>query len=443
MFHYPKGWKPGEEEDEVIKDIRDYYKKHPERKPISNKEYNPKEGFYDEPCPDEYTRPKSTQSKNWPILSIVFILIILLLIIIFFLSIKKHTDAEKENENYTSYEIEYTEVNFGEYLNNINNYDNKEVTISGFIYQTSEKRGADNYFVERIVDDLDNEIRLIKTDSAIGKDNIIENAFVNVTGILKKRPSKIDLEVSKIVIASRPSRLVAKTIEADKTEQIKEQSKNETRMTNTLNSLKEKASDFGSETKEFISEKTQEISKSIEQQRIEAQLKEEERYKTMCIGAFDYVNELRSENGRGQIKWDERVYKLAVARSKDMYERNYFDHVTPEGLCVNDFKGDYGLEGYTLAENAGAQYEGYSGSPMSYSSYINAKEQVDGWMRSRGHRYNLMYSRHVFGAIGCYRGACIFLGAHTDNYGLGAGPCATGEQGLAFWESAGRQPGEI
>ena len=159
--------------------------------------------------------------------------------------------------------------------------------------------------------------------------------------------------------------------------------------------------------------------------------------------AYVYLNQIRKQNNRRIIEWDDNLYELAVARSKDMYERNYFDHVTPEGKCVKDFKFAYGVERYTIAENLGALYEGYSDIDMSFSKTIEVKEQVDGWMESRGHRYNLMYPDHVKGAIGCYYGVCAFLGANTDPYGLGAGPCTTGDEGLAYWNSVGKQSGEI
>ena len=61
-------------------------------------------------------------------------------------------------------------------------------------------------------------------------------------------------------------------------------------------------------------------------------------------------------------------------------------------------------------------------------------------MTSRGHRYNLLYPSHIGGAIACYRGYCVFLGLNHDRFGEG---CNTGEEGMAFWNSVGRQPGEL
>jgi uncharacterized protein YkwD len=389
--------------------------------------------------------PKKNHSFFKIIIFILIMIIILFLLYKAFFFIKQYISNEEKNEDKLLYEIEYVPVSFNEYLTNIDEYEGKEVTISGFIYQTTEKRGNYNYYVEKIVDDLDNEIKLSKTDSAIGKENIIENTFVNVTGILKKRPSKIDLEVSRIVITSRPTRLVEKKIKIPEPKPEEEKPKlgetSKNKINTTLNNLKETVYDLGGKTKEVITTETEEISNSIKEYEVESQLKEEERNKRMNMEAFDYVNELRADNDRNPLEWDDNIYELAVARSKDMYDKNYFDHVTPEGLCVKDFRADYGLQGYDLAENVAAEYTGYSEYDMHFSSYTDPKERIDGWMNSRGHRYNLLYASHIKGAVGCYRGVCTFLGANHD--GFGSSPCTTGKEGLAFWETASKAPGEI
>jgi uncharacterized protein YkwD len=168
-----------------------------------------------------------------------------------------------------------------------------------------------------------------------------------------------------------------------------------------------------------------------------------ERAKKEAMEALEYVNRLRAENSRDALQWNDDLYDLGMFRAKDMYTRNYFDHVDPDGKCANSYKSQYSLGQYTLAENAGAVYEGYTDYDMHYASYANPSKQVDGWMESRGHRYNLLYEPHKIGIVACYKGACVFLGGHTQAYGLGAGPCATGEEGQAYWDSVGKQPGEV
>ena len=160
-----------------------------------------------------------------------------------------------------------------------------------------------------------------------------------------------------------------------------------------------------------------------------------------CKIAFNHLNDIRRKNGRKELEWDDRAYKLAVARSKDMSERGYFDHITPEGTCAKDMKSEYGFKsGEILAENCGGMTHYAGGTPIPETS---VNEAVDSWMGSRGHRYNLLYEKHTRGAIGCYKSICVFYGVHNDPYGLGAGPCTSGDTGLAYWESAEKQSGEI
>ena len=453
-FHYPGRWRPSDEKDEVIRDIREYYEKHPERnltfknKTSQHKRVNYSESdFNHKNRPYKDSKPHTLPPNSWSKSLAILTLIILLVMVFLLIKIEKEETLEEENQEKVSY-IEYVQFSFEDYLKNIDDYAGKEITISGYIYQTTEQRGTDNYFVEKIVDDFDNEIRLTKIDSAKGKNNIIENAFVNVTGVLKRRPSKVDLEVSEILPAIRPTRWVEREIEPLKPEEASnikglDNKENRTNIALTLYNLKDKVYILGARSKDYLSGKTKEISESIEEYEAEARLNEQEKMKKDSMDAFSYINQLRTENGRNKIEWSDDVYELALFRSRDMYNRKYFDHVTPEGKCAKDFKAEYGLSDYVLAENIGASMWEYSTDNVDYASYTNPREQVDGWIKSRGHRYNLLYSDHIMGAVACYQGVCAFLGAHAGPWGLGAGPCTTGQEGLAFWRTTSMAPGEI
>ncbi|MBD3387928.1 MAG: hypothetical protein GF416_02665 [Candidatus Altiarchaeales archaeon] len=160
-----------------------------------------------------------------------------------------------------------------------------------------------------------------------------------------------------------------------------------------------------------------------------------------CKNAFEYLNSIRKGYSRTSIKWDERAYYLAVSRSKDMFEKGYFDHVTPEGTCVKDMKGDYGFySAENLAENIGILRRYKNGMPTSSASPANS---IDRWMTSRGHRYNLLYEHHDRGAVGCYKSICTFIGVNHEPLGLGKGECTNGEVSLLYWQTTGKRPDEI
>ncbi len=157
--------------------------------------------------------------------------------------------------------------------------------------------------------------------------------------------------------------------------------------------------------------------------------------------AFDYLNTVRAEHGRAELAWDEISYLLAVYRSKDMSVRGYFDHVTPEGECVKDYKNMFGFGSqYNVAENIGVLAHYDNGMPTKTSTPNDA---VEGWLTSRGHRYNLLHQDHQRGAIGCYKAVCTFIGANNFPSGLGTADCITGEEALRYWADAPPKPDEI
>jgi hypothetical protein len=103
------------------------------------------------------------------------------------------------------------EISFTEYLNNIENYDNKAVTLTGFLSREIEKLGAGGVYTEYIIDDFDNKITLLN----LNKEQI--NLFpkkgkttdlYNVTGKFKRKYQSLDFEVVNIVKTERPVNLI-------------------------------------------------------------------------------------------------------------------------------------------------------------------------------------------------------------------------------------------
>jgi len=170
--------------------------------------------------------------------------------------------------------------------------------------------------------------------------------------------------------------------------------------------------------------------------------------------ALEYLNQIRKKYGREELVWDDRIYRLAVFRSKDMLQKKYFDHVTPEGKCAEDFKKDFSITEYgSFAENLGGMTSYEDGETFKVNVegityYIggepapdtNVKEAIDGWMESRGHRYALLYPYKDYkkSAIGCYKSICTFLVLTTEPF-----QCVRGDEGIAYWKSVGKQAGEI
>ena len=152
--------------------------------------------------------------------------------------------------------------------------------------------------------------------------------------------------------------------------------------------------------------------------------------KEKSIEVYDYINELRVQNGVKKIPWDDKIYELAKYKAEDLSNRNYFDHIDPDGKCAGSYAKQFGMN-YASSSFADNLF-GYS-SP----TFFDQKEAVDSWMNSRGHKYNLLFSGHQKGAFACNNQNCVFIGQGGSGW-----VCDTGEAGLAYWQTASKQPGE-
>ncbi len=120
------------------------------------------------------------------------------------------------------------------------------------------------------------------------------------------------------------------------------------------------------------------------------------------------INEERRKSGLQPLQWDPALANIALSHSRDMAERDYFDHIDPEG---NDFADRYAEYGYTLETRIGNRvyvgaenlflnnivrtytYDQVTNEVLEYQyNDLNelAKSTVQGWMESPGHRDNIL-----------------------------------------------------
>lgn len=111
------------------------------------------------------------------------------------------------------------------------------------------------------------------------------------------------------------------------------------------------------------------------------------------------LNEVRAQNGLGALSWDWRLWSAAQKHAQDMADRDYFSHVTPEGLALRDRVAPTGYltsdTDWTLAENLG-----FGTSTLSPPDAI-----TDGWMNSAPHRENMLDPTVQDVGIGIVQGA--------------------------------------
>jgi uncharacterized protein YkwD len=117
------------------------------------------------------------------------------------------------------------------------------------------------------------------------------------------------------------------------------------------------------------------------------------------------INKERRKQGLSHLEWDEALADIGRKHSKDMARRNYFDHNSPEG---HDFSYRYHHEGYQCAirvnrkiymgaENIAQNNLYDSITTVNGNAFYNwntevkiAETTVRGWMKSPGHRKNIL-----------------------------------------------------
>lgn len=108
-------------------------------------------------------------------------------------------------------------------------------------------------------------------------------------------------------------------------------------------------------------------------------------------GAFDRLNEVRTTKGLPALRWSDRIAMLARQHSQNMAKNKFFSHQDPDGLMVDDRAARMGLTEWTAIGENLAYVKGFK-DPVETA--------VDTWMRSTGHRENVMASRWTESAIG-------------------------------------------
>lgn len=98
----------------------------------------------------------------------------------------------------------------------------------------------------------------------------------------------------------------------------------------------------------------------------------------------DLVNKERISRGLKALSFDAKLKSIARAHSKDMFERGYFSHYSPEGETVADRATKAGIDFFVIGEN------------LAYAPNIDLAHQ--GLMNSEGHRANILSTD--YGKIG-------------------------------------------
>jgi len=103
---------------------------------------------------------------------------------------------------------------------------------------------------------------------------------------------------------------------------------------------------------------------------------------------FKLVNGERAKRGIKELVWDPELTKVSRGHARDMWERSYFSHISPEGKDVGD-----------RLDGAGVEYQ-FAGENLAMAPTLIMAH--NGFMNSEGHRANILepeFSKLGVGAI--------------------------------------------
>jgi uncharacterized protein YkwD len=115
---------------------------------------------------------------------------------------------------------------------------------------------------------------------------------------------------------------------------------------------------------------------------------------------LDKVNEIRRERGLPPLAPDPALAAIARGYSCAMAERGFFDHTAPDGTTMGDRLRAAGQRYRSAGENI-ARIE-TRGDP--------AERAVTGWLKSPGHRENLLSKSFTTTGVGaCRAGRAVYF----------------------------------
>lgn len=109
---------------------------------------------------------------------------------------------------------------------------------------------------------------------------------------------------------------------------------------------------------------------------------------------FEQTNAERAKVGAKALLSDPSLNTLARSRSEDMVNRNYFDHVTPDGKNVFDMLKAMNFSYSTAGEN------------IAMNTYPESKSAVSAmqqWMNSSGHKANILNVKYGRIGVGAWK----------------------------------------
>ena len=122
----------------------------------------------------------------------------------------------------------------------------------------------------------------------------------------------------------------------------------------------------------------------------------------------------RKNNGLASLFENAELNASALAKANDMFQNQYFEHVSPAGLDPGELVLEYGYKYIVAGEN------------LILGNFVSERELVRSWMDSPGHRANILNNRYseigVAVVKGTYKGESVWMGV--QEFGLPLSTCS-------------------
>ena len=101
-------------------------------------------------------------------------------------------------------------------------------------------------------------------------------------------------------------------------------------------------------------------------------------------GVLQYTNIQRYETeDLPSLTQDDTLDEIAMKRLEDMFAKQYFEHISPQGIGASDIAKEIGYEYITIGEN------------IALGNFKDDQILVQAWMDSPGHRANILNSQYT------------------------------------------------
>jgi hypothetical protein len=122
-------------------------------------------------------------------------------------------------------------------------------------------------------------------------------------------------------------------------------------------------------------------------------------------GVLAVTNKERLANARSVLVLNETLNVVAMKKVDDMFAKQYFEHISPDGKSASDLAKDSGYAYVVIGEN------------LALGNFKDDTDLVAAWMASPGHRANILNGRfeEIGLAVkeGLYEGKTMWLAVQT------------------------------